>query len=137
MKNLSAFLDKQFLHYVLIGIFNTLWGYALIFFLMYVVHLSPVVSNASTYSLGLFVTYFLNRKITFKSKNKINEEFLRFIIVYIIAYSANLLMLLLCIDVLQIHEALSQIIASGVYVVTSFVALKLFVYATKNKKNGE
>ncbi len=130
-KTITPFLNKQFLSYVLIGIFNTAWGYGLIFFLMYVVHLSPVLSNAISYAFGLFVTYFLNRKITFKSKNNASKEIVRFFTVFIVAYSVNLLALVVSIDVLHIHEGVSQVIAGAFYVMTSFTGLKLYVYVTK------
>ncbi len=126
-------MTRQFISYVLIGIFNTTWGYALIFFLMYIAGLSPVMSNVITYSIGLFATYLLNRKITFKSKNKINKEFIRFLVVYVIAYAANLLALVTCIDIINIHAGVSQIIASIFYILASFTAMRLFVYA-KNKQ---
>ena len=118
----------QIIKYISIGVFNTLLGYAIIFFCMYILEINPVLSNTISYAIGLSLTYFLNRKITFHSTSKKSKEIIRFFIAFFIAYCANLCALILCIDYFQIHEAISQVIASIVYVMFSFPLLKFYVY---------
>ena len=123
----------QFARFVSVGLFNTLVGYAGIFFLMYVVKLSPVISNAIVYFFGIFLSFAMHRSITFKvtstaPESNRNREFGRFLLVFAIAYLANLFTLMYLIDVLEIHKGLSQIGASVVYVGISFVLNKTYVY---------
>jgi putative flippase GtrA len=60
---------KTFGRYLLVGLLNTGLGYAIIFGCMYGLGLSPVLSNALGYGLGMSISYFLNRSFTFRAKH--------------------------------------------------------------------
>lgn len=119
---------KYFSKFLIVGVLNTLLGYAVIFSLMYLIKISPEISNLFGYSVGLITSYFLNRKYTFKSNLAKNREFLRFVFVFCIAYTANFIVLLLLIYSYSTNYALSQIIAGCVYVSTSFLMNKHYVF---------
>ncbi len=95
---------------------------------MYILGMTPVVSNTLSYAIGLSLTYFLNRRLTFKSSSKKRQEITRFFVAFFISYAANILTLIISIDYFLIHEAISQVIASVVYVMFSFPLLKFYVY---------
>ena len=121
-------ITLELMKYIAIGIFNTAWGYALIFFFMYIINMNAFLSNAITYTIGIIVTYTLNRKLTFKSTGGKCSEIIRFFIVFIISYIGNLTTLYLLINYTQTHEAIAQIIASFVYMGFSFPLCKFYVY---------
>ena len=123
----------QLARFLSVGVVNTLIGYAIIFFVMYVIELSPTVSNAIGYSTGIFLSFAMHRSITFKvnstaPENNRTREFVRFLLVFAIAYLANLFTLMYLINVLEIHKGLSQIGAGVVYVAISFVLSKNYVF---------
>jgi len=119
---------KQFIKYFTVGVFNTVFGYFIIFGCMYLLSLSPEVSNVVGYLTGLTVSYVLNRNYTFESKQKPSQEIWRFIAVFIVAYTLNFLVLILLIHQLNFHEGLSQLVAGVFYVVSSFVMNKYYAF---------
>ena len=130
---------KTFGRYLLVGLLNTGLGYAIIFGCMYGLGLSPVLSNALGYGLGMSISYFLNRSFTFRAKHTDGTTVAKFVAVNGGAYLANLGMLLFLIGTLGVHEGLAQVLAGGVYVVTSFLINKHYVFRHPHldtKKSG-
>lgn len=89
-KIISAFFDKQFLKFCLVGIVNTLVGTAVMYGLYNLAHCGYWFSSAMNYVVGSVVSYFLNKYFTFKSRSQSWQEILRFIIniavCYLLAY---------------------------------------------------
>jgi putative flippase GtrA len=119
---------KQLIKFVIVGVLNTLLGYAVIFACMYLLGATAVVSNVVGYAAGLVLSYVLNRKVTFKSTSKSKSEIFRFLLVFMVAYLANLIVLLLLIRVGSAHEGVAQVLAGVVYVFVSFVLNKYYVF---------
>jgi putative flippase GtrA len=130
---------RQFAKYLLVGVLNTGLGYAIIFLCMYGIGLSAVLSNVIGYGIGMSISYTLNRGYTFRGTRTDKATVLRFFVVSAIAYLANLGMLLFLIRIAGVHEGLSQLVAGAVYVVTSFLVNKYYVFqnlATDRKAKG-
>lgn len=119
---------RQFARFLTVGVFNTVLGYCIIFACMYLAGLSAEVSNVIGYGVGLVISYLLNRSYTFRSKQARTGEIARFVLVFAIAYGANLLALLVLIRQFGVHAGLSQLLAGGVYVVASYAMNKLYVF---------
>lgn len=119
---------NYFSKFILVGICNTVLGYIIIFSLMYLLNISPEISNIAGYSVGLIVSYFLNRNFTFQSTQAKRREFLRFFLVFCIAYVANFLMLEILIYEFGTNYGLSQILAGAVYILFSFFMNKSYVF---------
>jgi putative flippase GtrA len=119
---------SQFLRFLAVGVFNTAFGYCIIFACMYLAGLSAEVSNVIGYAVGLFTSYLLNRNFTFRSKRRHRGEIARFVVVFAIAYGANFIALIVLIRYLNVHEGLSQILAGVVYVAASYAMNKFYVF---------
>jgi putative flippase GtrA len=119
---------RQFAKYLLVGVLNTGLGYAIIFLCMYGIGLSAVISNVIGYGIGMSVSYTLNRGYTFRGTRTDKATVVRFFAVSATAYLANLGMLLFLIRVAGVHEGVSQLAAGAVYVVTSFLVNKYYVF---------
>jgi putative flippase GtrA len=119
----------QFLKFILVGTLNTALGYAVILGCMYLLGISAVLSNLTGYLFGLTISYVLNRNFTFKSTSKSKTELLRFLIVFLLSYLANLVVLLASIHYAGMHEMIAQVLAGMVYVVTSFLMNKYYVFS--------
>src|SRR3546814_504459 len=118
----------QFVRFVLAGIANTIVGYAIIFACMYLLGLSPELSNLAGYALGLCISYSLNRNFTFKSSGRISAEFSRFLFVFLVSYTANLMLLVFLVRMLSLNAAPSQIISGIVYIMTAYILNKRYVF---------
>lgn len=119
---------SQFFRFLLVGIANTVLGCAVIFGCMYLGGLTPELSNLAGYLVGLLMSYFLNRYFTFRSIQRCSTEFVRFVLVFLAAYSANLIMLVVFVRGVGIHAALSQVFAGVVYIGTTYLLNKRFVF---------
>jgi putative flippase GtrA len=124
---------KQFAKYLLVGVLNTSVGYGIIFSCMYLLGLGAVISNALGYGIGMAVSYTVNRDFTFERNIKGGAAAPRFLLVALLAYGANLGMLLVLIRVAHIHEGVAQVLSSVVYVATSFLGNKFYVFRATAK----
>jgi putative flippase GtrA len=122
----------QFLKFGLVGLFNTLLGYAVIFSCMYLLNLSPVLSNVLGYLVGLVVSYVLNRQYTFENRSKSKLQILRFLIVFAVSYAINLVLLVVSMQTFGLQAGISQVIGGVGYVLTSFLLNKYYVFVAKN-----
>lgn len=125
---LKCFLKNQFFRFLLVGLANTALGYAFIFGCMYLVGLTPELSNTIGYSLGFLFSYSLNRKFTFRSAQQRSSEFFRFGLVFLLAYMANFTVLIVLIRLLGFDPAPSQICSGVFYVGTAYALNKLYVF---------
>jgi putative flippase GtrA len=113
----------------LVGVVNTLVGYAVIFGLMYGVGLGPMASNVAGYAVGMALNFILNRTITFSSRAPLPSELFRFLVAFAVAFVLNLLVLHISIDWTGIDAGLGQLIAGVFYVVIFYLLSKYVVFA--------
>lgn len=118
----------QLIKYLAVGAFNTLFGYGIIFACMYLLGIGAAVSNMIGYAVGLGVSYLLHRKVTFQSTQGRRAEALRFLGAFGVAYALNLLVLMLLIERLHVHKGWAQVWAGVVYVASSFIIQKFYVF---------
>ena len=119
---------SQLIRFILVGAFNTILGYGIIFFFMYIINLSPEFSNMIGYTATLIVAYFLHRRYTFRIEQKKNIMFFYFLIVFMISYCANLAILVILVRAMGIHAGISQFVAGAVYVCTSYLLNKYYAF---------
>lgn len=124
----------QFSRYLTVGAFNTVLGYAIIFFAMYVLKLAPELSNAIGYGIGLLVSFFLSKTFTFRSSGKPSHELMSFLAVFALAYAANLGALYWMVRVANLHAGLSQALAGAVYIAISYWLNSRYVFTVKPTK---
>lgn len=127
---------SQFVRFLLVGVLNTLFGFAIIFGCMYVLRLGPVASNVIGYCCGLLTSYALNRSFTFRSTARGIAEPARFLAVFGASYVTNLLVLIALIDLAGLGKGIAQIIAGGAYVVTSFLLNRYYVFRQSRAPNA-
>lgn len=122
----------RFLRFLLVGVFNTCFGYGLIFGFMYLAELSPELSNFLGYAIALMVSFVLNKTFTFAHKTRepgeVSAELLRFLTVFACAYAINYAVLVLLLRVAEVHVVLSQLGAGVAYVLVSYFLNARFVF---------
>ena len=121
---------KEFLHYSLVGIVNTITGFGIIVLLMYC-GLDAIKSNEVGYGVGAIISYLLNRKYTFNDANHTITKILKFFIVLSIAYSLNYFVLNYFLA--RISPYYAQMISAATYTVSAFILMKLFVFKDRPK----
>lgn len=71
-------VDEKLFKFILVGILNTLVGYAINFAALNVFHLGFMLAGALNYIPTSVMSFFLNKYFTFKSKGDMKKEAVRF-----------------------------------------------------------
>ena len=117
---------NSFTLYLGVGVLNTLVGFGVIFGLM-LAGLSPELSNASGYAVGVVFSYAMNKFFTFKARGKGKAEFLRFGAAMLFAYALNFVALKILLR-LGLNPYACQIISGAIYTIAGFLLSKLWVF---------
>lgn len=83
------FNSKQILYYLLVGIFAVFIDFIVYILLKDFMNLDPSISKRVSYVSGATFSFFLNKKLTFKSQKSYLKEILLFMIIYMISYFLN------------------------------------------------
>lgn len=140
----------HFIKYNLIGIMNTLISLVVVWILYQWLEWNLVLSNFLGFVAGGVNSYCCNRVWNFKSENKKGAEIGRFIIVFVVAYTLNLLVLKGCDFYLSDYFGqtlpevvlkwlkpgyIANILANIVYVIVSYGLFRFWVFAPKKENN--
>ena len=121
----------QFIKYNLVGILNTIIGFSIIFFLMFI-GISPIMSNFIAYAIASIFSYYLNSRYTFRATNHKASQIIKFFMVVAFSYLLNLFTLQLLLD--RMNPYLAQFISAIVYTLSSFLLVKFTVFKNNNKE---
>ncbi len=120
---------KQFIKYLGVGTINTIVTSLVIFIFMKFTNLGLYLSNVLGYIFGLLSSYILNSSFVFKSNNILKKkEFIKFIIVFLAAYSLNIVSLFILSKIIYIGEYLSQYISMIIYSLSFFYLCKFYTF---------
>ena len=125
------------LRYLLVGVINTLVGLGIIYFAMYFLGMSVGSANAVGYSIGILVSFILNKTWTFGSSDRIASSFLRYILVRAVGYAANLITVLFAHSQLGLNAYLAQAIGIVPYTTIGFVGSRYFAFRTQRSAASE
>jgi putative flippase GtrA len=120
---------RQFVLFSAVGVLNTLIHYGVFFVLLNGLGIHYLVSSAAGYCCGLINSYLLNRRYTFHMSHRLNaSEFVKFVIVNIVALSVNLIMMKVFVDVWGIRPEVSQLLAIIGSLAANFIGNKLWTF---------
>jgi putative flippase GtrA len=109
------------LKFVVVGVANTAIGLVVIYLFKFAGKMGDTAANAGGYCLGLTTSFFLNRNWTFGHSGAWLPAFARFILVFAIAYVANLGTVLVLITQFAINGYAAQ--ALGIFPYTALFYL--------------
>jgi len=84
--NIKMLFDKVFLKFLIVGIINTIVGYAIMFVLLNAAHLSYWISSSFGYFLSCILSFYLNKYFTFTVKHWSVFMIISFIVTIVISY---------------------------------------------------
>ncbi len=123
--------------YVVVGAWNTLFGYgvfALLYHLLHDVAGVPRIPGSMSAlvlasAIGIANNYVLYRVIVFRSHGAVRRELPRFLLVYLVALAVNLVVLPLALHELPFNVYAVQAVYTVAVVVTTYIANKYFSFA--------
>ena len=120
----------KFIKYNIVGVINTLFTLTIIYILQQIFFLKPIISNFSGYVCGVVLSYTLNSIWTFKKTDDRVIRAIKFLIVFLIAYSVNLLALEFFLNIfINLNKFVPQILAAVFYSIIGFTLNKNFVFS--------
>lgn len=151
-KLISAFFDKQFLKFCLVGVANTLFGTAIMFLLRNLVPWPALgfseasqwpywISSGANYFFGSILSYFLNKYFTFKYKKRDWATIARFtlniILCYGVAYGVAKPLVRLALTGLSAKALDNVAMLAGMVIFTGLNYLGQRFFAFKTPENDE
>lgn len=124
----ARMIRGMFFRYLLVGLANTAVGYGVILSLQMKLGLHPIAANASGYAVGLFMSYALNRRYTFRSRRSYRTSIPPFAAAVVVCYLINLAVLQFSITVLELPAAISQGLAICAYTLSFYLANRYLVF---------
>lgn len=118
----------QFLRFLLVGLSNTLLGFAVIIIAMRVLKCDYRIANALGYVVGWVTSFWLNRAWTFRDKSIWQPAFFRWLIVAIVSYGLNLGSIIILHRYTRVGPYAVQVGGAIVYTLASFLGARLFAF---------
>jgi putative flippase GtrA len=120
-------LVLQLLSFGLVGVVNTLVGFAAILALL-AAGVGPFPANAGGFAAGLVVSFTLNKRFTFGLAQGGTGAAHRFLVAFAIAYGLNLGMLFAGERLLALGRVPSQALGVAAYTCAFFLLCRQFVF---------
>lgn len=124
---LKAGINNSLFKFLTVGVINTLLSLLVIFGLKYFYLISDFYANFTGYIVGLICSFTLNRKWTFNHSGKLFETIVKFLLVFLVAYSANILFVLGLIK-LNFNSYFSHVLGIPVYTIIFYLGSKFVVF---------
>lgn len=131
---LKKLLDKTFWKFLLVGAANTLVGTGVMFLCYNLLHLGYWPSSAANYICGSILSYFLNKRFTFRNQEKGARVVLRFVlnisVCYLIAYGVAkpLAAWVLSGAGKTIQENGAMLVGMGLFVLLNYLGQRFFAF---------
>ena len=130
---INKLFDKSFIIFLLVGGINTLVSAVLMFLLE---KTGYWVSTVVAYAVGAAISFFLNKKFTFKSEGNTGKSAAKFIInvavCYLIAYSAAQPVATLILSATSLSplwiERIAKLFGMGLYTLINYFGQKFFAF---------
>tara|TARA_B100000700_G_C14429301_1_gene571861 strand:+ start:147 stop:527 length:381 start_codon:yes stop_codon:yes gene_type:complete len=119
---------SEFIRYLCAGTVNTFVGYMSIIFFQTILDLSPELSNLLGYSIGLAISFILNKSFVFNIKKGNSLAFgIKFIWAFIISYLINFMSLIILLKA-NIAAFIAQAISMMIYSLCFYFICKHYVF---------
>jgi len=125
---LSPRWQGQLLRFLLVGVANTAVGLGCIWALIGLAGWADLPANATGYAVGLASSFVLNRRWTFAHRGALWPALWRFVLVFGVAYAANVAALLALGEGLGLNRYLAHALATVPYTLLFFAGSRLFAF---------
>jgi dolichol-phosphate mannosyltransferase len=91
-------------------------------------HTAEYLANALGFVVSVVTNYYLNRRWTFRSTDRVATQFPKFLTVSLAAYGLNLIIFTLCLHKLGLGPNPSQLVAIVIVMPFNFIVNKLWSF---------
>ena len=121
-------LLMQILKFGVVGVTAFIIDYGIFTILSQLLGIHYLIASIISFSISVIYNYILSIKWVFDiSKKQTPKEFIIFIILSVIGLGLNSLIMYVSVDLMQIHEMISKIVATAIVMVYNFITRKIFI----------
>jgi putative flippase GtrA len=125
----------QLFRFLVVGVGNTLVSVTVIFLLMRA-GVGDVLANLGGYVVGIALSFVANGRWTFNRRALTRSDLVRYVVVVVTAYAANLAALIAARDVLQVPSEIAQLCGMGTYTVVGYLGARWFAFRPRDGEIG-
>jgi putative flippase GtrA len=114
--------------FVIVGVANSTVGLLAIYMFKWQAGFGDVAANASGYAVGLGLSFMLNRAWTFRHSGPKLRALILFLLVFVVAYSVNLITLIMLIEVLHVNPYFAHALSLVPYTIVSYLGARYFAF---------
>lgn len=121
-------LSPSFLKFLVVGVTNTLGGYAFYAGLL-ALGVNYALALTLEYVAGIAYGFLLNKRWTFKAKGGAAQQVWRYLALYGLIYVLNVTILMLLVERCALSPYVAQVLLLGFLTLLSFVVQKHWIFA--------
>jgi len=121
-------LVSQFVRYTGAGFISAIGHYGLLIALVQGFSVAPVPASLAGALLGAWINYWVNYHYTFRSSKRHLDSVVKFAAVATVGLLLNGLFMWVGVAVLELHYLLSQVVTTGLVLIWSFLANRLWTF---------
>jgi putative flippase GtrA len=131
--------DIKFLKFVLVGIVNTIFSTIIMFLLYNLARFGYWGSSTVSYTSGSILSFFLNKRFTFRNKESTAKTALRFTVniavCYLVAYSVSKPIVTKILSSISLSESiieqLSMALGMALFTMLNYIGQRFFAFKEK------
>ena len=132
----NKLIDNQKIRYLLVGFYNTLFGYLTFVLIFY--NFSDVASHSLLLGITHFIAvtnnFFTYRRLVFNLKENLLKSYFKFNQIYLLIYIINLILFLLFTKIMNVNLYLAQGLILILITILGYFMNKNYSFAIKKDK---
>lgn len=124
----SSLFQATSIRFLIVGAINTFAGLLIIYAGKWLIGLEDIPANLMGYACGLLLSFFLNKRWSFRHAGAVLPALSRFLLVVLLAYLANLGLTLSAINYLSINSYLAHALGIAPYTILTYLGSRYFVF---------
>lgn len=131
----NKFWKEQIYRYIIVGAWNTIFGFLVITILKLTAMppLNTITAVTIASVLSVVQSYVMQRKFVWRSSSEIYNEFPKFIVIAIFQYIVGLLLIIYFVDHRKFPLLPTQLIVSLTLVAITFVLMRSWTFASHHQ----
>lgn len=125
---LRGFFSAKLTRFLSVGLLNTAVGLSIIYLCKWLFGLGDVAANMSGYGVGIVISFYLNARWTFAYQGNMHAALVRFLAVMLVAYLANLVVVMTLIDAFGVNSYLAQACGTPAFTLTAFLGSRIYAF---------
>jgi putative flippase GtrA len=121
-------LLARFFYFLAVGVVATLAQYVTLILLVQSHLFGPLPASVFGFISGALVSYFLNRRYTFRSNKRHKETVIKFYVICLVGLALNTVIMSVSMNIFELHYLLAQGLATGLVLFWNFAGHLLWTF---------